>query len=777
MVFKKSLFWLPVCIFSFAILACGDSNSSTEPQDEYVGKWRVESLSNGDGSDTLELYNRGLDEYITLVTKEECSDGDTVKAINMYTDDVFKIVCNKKVIEILNVFPTKGDRETEKTSEDSKKSSSSKAKNRSSSSYYDEDDDKVRSSSSHDETRSSSSSGGNYSSSSSVHTFTKLSDKFLNPAVKYGEVTDSRDNQTYKTVQIGIQTWMAQNLNFDTDSSTENKDGNGRIYNWVKVIEDNKRATNGCDEYNYSNVQGICPVGWHLPSKEDWMILINYVTDNSDKDVHEALLAKENMAWSSAFPTPTDEFGFSIVVPRYISSASDEDSAVLDTSAQFLTSICTSKNYGLVIGFTQKAFNFKINSNQGYVRCIKDYNVDSLNKPAPVAESVYDSVKSTLTDLRDNQVYKTTQIGDQVWMAENLNYVTHGGYADDGTRNTCLYSTCEKYGRYYQWTAAMDMPKTMEAIDVEGKTIQGICPKGWHIPNMDELDTLLLYLGGIQNAAALLADTSINIIEEVSPYGFNFKPGNYYSECTEYKNTNEIGYIWSTKNYNNGAMSLRIDSYFSKIKLKWEELGKLAFLNVRCLRDERSIPHTFSDFGTFKDERDDNTYRTVEIGNDTWMADNMNFVDESELLASESWCYNDSSENCETFGRLYSWDAATLKGTAQGICPDGWHVSTREDWENLIAFVDNDKNIGLKLKSSNMWDKLFFPDNEFGFSALPGGYRDTTYHSVNLSGHFWTSNEFNATLAYYFDIESVSTLVNKYAKDKTVGRSVRCVKD
>ena len=111
---------------------------------------------------------------------------------------------------------------------------------------------------------------------------------YLNPKIDYGEFTDERDGQVYKTVKIGTQTWMAENLNYDpgyvSDMSSyawsgcyNNKADScakyGRLYTWEVAMDDASCAYgNSCNPSGI--VQGICPSGWHLPTKEEWQQLV-----------------------------------------------------------------------------------------------------------------------------------------------------------------------------------------------------------------------------------------------------------------------------------------------------------------------------------------------------------------------------------------------------------------------------------------------------------------------------------------------------------------------
>jgi uncharacterized protein (TIGR02145 family) len=101
--------------------------------------------------------------------------------------------------------------------------------------------------------------------------------------------------------------------------------------------------------------------------------------------------------------------------------------------------------------------------------------------------------KDAFTDTRDGKKYKTTKIGEQVWMAENLNYETEVSrcYRDS-------ISYCGKYGRLYDWTTAMGIDKEFNKKEWNGSNVkhQGVCPKGWHLPSNDDWDKLMRYADG-----------------------------------------------------------------------------------------------------------------------------------------------------------------------------------------------------------------------------------------------------------------------------------------
>lgn len=631
------------------------------------------------------------------------------------------------------------------------------------------------------ESSNSSSSTNNESNSSSSGTEPQKStqDVFLNPDIEYGELKDMRDGSVYKTVKIGIQTWMAQNLDLKTDNSEESRYNCGKLYPWGDAVDLSRPHNNYCHSTDKFNYQGICPDGWHLPQVHDWNILVNYVKKQGYTNIGAALKSKRNNAWPED-STATDAFGFSAVYGGYISYAgvyvgygsvghtesgywlAEEDGPRFsDTYAQQIT--FSAGGAGLGGSFKDE---------KDYVRCVKNYDIDEGAKPAPKAGSVYDSVANTLTDLRDNKVYKTTQIVDQVWMAENLTYVTDGGYADKGVGSKCNTVKDSIYTCFYRWNAALDVPSgnMMEAVEVPEKP-QGLCPSGWHIPNKQEFQHLYENVG--KKVADLSSTEGWREINNFNPAtGFNLQPLGYYIACG-YETYSYAG-LWTADNDSSTGSAYMFSNGTS---MSLSEIAKRKYLSVRCIRDEGATPIEFTDFGSYTDTRDNKVYRTTKIGDDTWMADNMNYVDNTSLLKTGSLCYDSTDTNCTTYGRLYTWNAATLNGTEQGICPEGWHISTRTDWDNLEKAVNNTSKIGALLKATRLWKDIAYPKNEYGFTAIPAGYYDGSFKGLGTSAQFWTSTIVSDSSAFYYSISSGNTVLEKFAKSKSVARSVRCVKN
>ena len=187
------------------------------------------------------------------------------------------------------------------------------------------------------------------------------------------------------------------------------------------------------------------------------------------------------------------------------------------------------------------------------------------------------------------------------------------------------------------------------------------------------------------------------------------------------------------------------------------------------LKHNDKVSHTanISD-NIFPDLRDGKKYKIVKIGTQVWMAENLNY----EVKGSK--CYDNKPDNCQKYGRLYNWSMA------ETVCPHGWHLPTKAEWDVLAATNVAGKNI----KSSNGWNwsnsskRSGNGDDIYGFSALPGGWSDSsgTFSSLGFSGIWWSN---------YDVLKNIFRLIIRYDSDavrwdmsgKSSLLSVRCLRD
>lgn len=180
--------------------------------------------------------------------------------------------------------------------------------------------------------------------------------------------------------------------------------------------------------------------------------------------------------------------------------------------------------------------------------------------------------------------------------------------------------------------------------------------------------------------------------------------------------------------------------------------------------------------GTFTDNRDGKIYKTVKIGAQTWMAENLAYKPDS----GKYWAYNDDTANVQLYGYLYNWK------TAKFVCPAGWHLPTMEEWEALINRLGGRKVAAKAMKNETGWIEKSNCTNSSGFSALPAGYRRArqTYGGAEVEAHWWTSTPsrgkfYKDMYAWRIDIDNYPGWVDIFEEEthNHCGQSVRCIKD
>ena len=237
------------------------------------------------------------------------------------------------------------------------------------------------------------------------------------------------------------------------------------------------------------------------------------------------------------------------------------------------------------------------------------------------------------------------------------------------------------------------------------------------------------------------------------------------------------------------------DSSSSKAKSSSSEANSFSSEKKSCVVGK--------DKNCFEDKRDGQTYRTVKIGTQIWMAENLNFE------TGNSACYDDEKSNCIKYGRLYTWGAAidsvgkyskNAKGCGntedctpitpvRGICPEGWHLPDTTEWRVLIDVAGGQDEAGKALKSKSGWKNDGNGTDEFGFSALPvggrfGGSFGGDYFDEGRRADFWTSSysyrvfggAIDMGLMDYTD-EVFMGLVSSRIGSSDRGYSIRCLND
>ena len=435
----------------------------------------------------------------------------------------------------------------------------------------------------------------------------------------------------------------------------------------------------------------------------------------------------------------------------------------------------------------------------------------------PVASCKKDSTDvceyGTLIDSRDGQIYKTVKIGEQWWMAEHLNYFTSNSFSSSP-------QISNKYGRLYTWAAAMDSAGLWSTngkgcgYDAECSPtypVRGVCPEGWHLPDTTEWRTLFNSVGypAAQKLKSRSDWANINGFSDrgYDSYGFNGLPAGWYSNGQFYGRGEFVNLWTSTMDDERYAN----DFYFEHklVAPQSAQNSKNMGFSVRCLKDSATVPqigYTPPDtsssstdspmYSTLTDDRDGKTYKTVKIGGQWWMAENLSYVFllPTAEMDSSSFCRNKLEGSCEKYGRLYAWaaamDSAGLWSTngkgcgygakcsstypVRGICPEGWHLPTYVEFEKLIAAVGGSATAGKMLKSATDWKNGNGLD-AYGFSALPIGGNE----EINLGefAFFLSSMEEDADNVFCMLLHDKDDAKLFTHTKNNPFFSIRCVKD
>ena len=179
---------------------------------------------------------------------------------------------------------------------------------------------------------------------------------------------------------------------------------------------------------------------------------------------------------------------------------------------------------------------------------------------------------------------------------------------------------------------------------------------------------------------------------------------------------------------------------------------------------------------------DGNSYNTVSIGSQCWMAANLkttkyrdntaipNVTSDTtwNILTTGAYCYyNNTPSNSTTYGKLYNWYAVT---DAHNICPTGWHIPSDGEWNIMEKYFES---------GTSHWTSGNNGTNSSSFTALPGGYRNIvgSFFYISYYGYWWTATEYAASNAWGRSLRYSNATVFRYVYYKAYGFSVRCLKD
>lgn len=498
-----------------------------------------------------------------------------------------------------------------------------------------------------------------------------------NSAITYGILNDARDGQSYRTVKIGTQTWMAENLAYKGEgkdsgwapnSSLDSGAKYGRLYNWATVagLHDTCNSKRCADQIK-SKHKGICPENWSVPGSYEWMVLQQYA-DSANISAGKRL--KSTTGWQN-LASGTDDYGFRAIPAgmRYTKGDFDKTDKYARwwTSSEVTYANASQRN----VGAADFMDVFTFAKTMGFsVRCVQggpepDTVAPVVVRVSPAADSVYP------------QGTQTVQV---------------------------TWKVSDNYG--------------IGPVTIHGKIVK---------PDAD----------GNATASIALPDTVVNMMVSIDA-----------SDLVGKHARDTIRLAWIDSNY--GA--------------PW---------------------NSAITYGLLTDARDGQSYRTVRIGTQNWMAENLNYQVDS------SWWYENSTDSGKKYGRLYQWSSAMnlddscsrvscavqVLSKHRGACPEGWHIPSDSEWTILQRTVDPDlTDEGRRLKASGSWDNVGNGSDSLGFRGLPGGWRYAGKFEVSVSsGKWWSATDFNAAYVWMRTLTSSSERVNSNGLVRNAGLSIRCL--
>ena len=397
----------------------------------------------------------------------------------------------------------------------------------------------------------------------------------------------------------------------------------------------------------------------------------------------------------------------------------------------------------------------------------------------------------TMKDSRDQQTYRIMTFGSGddavVWMAQNLNYTptSYDGnlYSNTKSEMKCPLgdgSLCSMAGKLYTWTAAMNLDKSYKNTNAHADAAvdpvyhQGVCPVGWHMPTKKEFQFLYDLIDDLGKEGTALksykgwnSDGAGNDKIGLSFIPYGSSKGIFY------------GGVWTADENETKSGSPDMVYYTSAENVQYVETESMGY--VRCVKNDERY------YGTFEDARDGHVYKYVRIGNQTWMAENL------EYKMSGSLCLElDFPSECSKNRRAYDLESAL------NACPSGWHLPDSTEWATLFSAVGGKDVAGQHLKSRKGWAKYYDENvgdslsgngmDSFGFAVIPVGYGILAYSSADehvasfnhwYSGdraEFWSSSLKESGALAYSPCFMERTFGDCYPSYNTY-RAVRCVRD
>lgn len=330
--------------------------------------------------------------------------------------------------------------------------------------------------------------------------------------------------------------------------------------------------------------------------------------------------------------------------------------------------------------------------------------------------------------------------------------------------------------------------------DTGNHTIEAICIDNYGIETSDKITIIII---DDTTHKILQSQFSVNTTCGTAPTTIYF---------TDRSTNNPSTWYWmfgdgNTSTIENPSHIYTTDGYYNITLIVGNETGSDTTTKSKLIYIGNIIDGTPCPESPTIMDIDSNIYNTVFIGGQCWMKENLrvgslikgkfNMSNNGEI---ERYCYNDKSTYCGVYGALYQWDEMMQydkQSGVQGICPDGWHIPSDDDWKQLEMYLgmtyENLNNLGYrgvnegyKLKSTTGWNNGGNGSNESNFSAIPAGYlysNGSDFRYLFSDGSWWSSSEYDSERVLRRGLYSNSNMIRRNHHSKIDGLSVRCIKN
>ena len=611
----------------------------------------------------------------------------------------------------------------------------------------------------------------------------------------YGKLVDARDGQAYHTIKIGIQNWMADDLNYGESS-----------------------------EYYWDDAKEVCPAGWHLPSMEEWNELFRSVGGLEASDF--------------------ERFGMTLIPPGKLKTH-------FWTSSFYYNSIEEKLSYYMIFQKTGVSMARTLGSTMHLsVRCVQDARMSMPCNDATMNTAVHYNDMAVYVCQNGNWIPMSNDeyedfswtVGEESqakWRENAIPrqcFVYESGAWHERDSSNCLLGlrgctaarqgTVEKTSNNGMWYMCDNLVWKKVSDEMADSILLGTnyeegevlrCPATRRYCVFQDgkwregtrMDSIMVSLGG--TACLVEGDTStvkygdeyyvckkqtwgtVSRSWQLAPQIYNdtyedrdecsatglYGDGSFHDE-----HDGAVGRVYVCEN---GGFRLPTQREMSLNRgcTSYIYGKKIVVNNTHFVCSEKGwkIDSTAWEYGTFTDARDGRVYKTIDIWGQTWMAENLDYRDSVTKLELEGnrWCYGNEAEQCDAYGSFYSCELSSQ------VCPAGWRLPSISDWMNLYNFIvlmGGDPQNGLRAKegwSDNTGHSRNGTD-VLGFTALPGGimYEVGSYGDATRQAWFWYAQDcsLNEYEAFYLSSEEVNFVTSSVSGGVVSDAySIRCIKD